>query len=114
MQVTVQEQIKHNPALNAAVEQATKLLEHITRRVKDWNVAAEWRSSPEERNSSLVELQLTYDDESTAARFTPKELADGDRMEMQLRHLWDALLAAYMDKHLEKLHRLVQQLEEGD
>lgn len=76
-------------------------------------VEADWRIRSDDQRRRVIELNVSDFTGSASARFSEDELADEDRrLPWRLSRLWGDLLQDRSRRQLEKLHHMVDQLED--
>ena len=114
MNVEVEDRIKRDPANDARIARAVRLLEDELGPSRD-HVAADWIVNRDNQGKEVFELRVIDSAESDSARsrFTHEELGDEELVRSRIHRLWGDILQARSHKQLERLHRMVLNLGEA-
>lgn len=110
MQTHVDPDISADPALAAAIQRATPILESVVEASADL-VRAEWGLGRDERGRPLILLRLSDFTGSVVGHFAPDELSMPGHLRIRLYRLWGDLLQERSHKQLERVKSLLNQIE---
>ncbi len=110
MTVTIEDNIRENPALFAVVTRAQKALEDIVEHSL-LDVSATWCFVEDQRHRQFIELKLSDPLASLSRLFSPEDLAHPDQWGSPLSRFWSDFLNVLSRKHLLRLHQLVAELD---
>jgi hypothetical protein len=111
MQINVAGEIKVDPKLASAVDQATIL---VRSQVDPWSsdqVTVDWRLVRDEHGQPALDLTLIDEEASETRRFTLEQVADLYYMRRQVLRLWQDVLETLSSVRMKRLRETVAQLE---
>jgi len=110
MRVNIAERIKQTPELASALDNTTQLLEEELG-PSSGGVAAEWTFNDDDPDRPVFVLTISDYTGKVTTKFAPYDLRNPAQMQIRLHRLWGDLLQVRSNKQVEKLKKLVHELE---
>ncbi len=110
MQTILGPELSADPALKAAVDRATPILESVLG-PSAGPVRAEWRLEHDNRDRPVILLNLSEESVTVTGFFAPDEFSWSGPLTSRFCRLWNDLLRERSQLHLDKLRSLLDELE---